>query len=130
MISAEEIKQQDVELFGKVVKLHDELIADEECPVMNIDTENTLSTSSENDNEKVQHKHKTLKASMPTRCNSTLTMIESILNLRQPMREVLEKLGKSDLILDKEDFDLLDQLRQFLTPSMTKQNFCQKIARM
>jgi len=53
---------------------------------------------------------------MPTRWNSTLTMIESILDLRQPMREVLKKLGKSDMILDKEDFDLLDQLRQFLTP--------------
>ena len=52
---------------------------------------------------------------MPTRWNSTLTMVESILDLRQPVREVLKKLGKSDMILDKDDFDLLEQLRQFLT---------------
>ena len=116
MISAEEIKEEDVKLFDKVVNLHNELIADEDWPFMETSTETTLPTSSENDVEKVQHKHKILKASMPTRWNSTLTMIESILDLRHPVREVLKKLGKSDMILDKEDFDLLDQLRQFLKP--------------
>lgn len=41
-------------------------------------------------------------------------MVESILDLQKPVGEVLKKLAKSDMILDK-DFDLLQQLRQFLT---------------
>ena len=67
--------------------------------------------TAETDSEKVVHKQTTLKTSMLTCRNATLTMIKSILDLRQPVREVLKKIGKSDMI---RDFDLLQQLRQFL----------------
>lgn len=133
MLSAEEIKGQDVQLFEKIGRLQDELMADEENPVSLMDNNNNndievtamheepSATSSafsglESDLiRKVVHKHATLKASMPVRWNSTLTMVESILDLRQPICEVLKKLAKSDMILDKDDFELLQQLRQFLT---------------
>ena len=122
MVSVEQMNAQDAELFEQIRRMQDALTADEENPVM--DSGNSAEASvvaaeeastAEIDNDRAVHKHTTLKTSMPTRWNSTLTMVESILDLRQPVREVLKKLGKSDMILDKDDFDLLEQLRQFLT---------------
>ena len=53
---------------------------------------------------------------MPTRWNSVLTMVESMLDLREAVTEVLKKLGKTEMCLDEDDFDILEQVRKFLKP--------------
>ena len=64
--------------------------------------------------EVTKHKHNSLKNTVPTRWNSTLEMIESILDLQKPVDSVLKKIGKFDLCLCDDDIDLLKQLCAFL----------------
>jgi hypothetical protein len=57
-----------------------------------------------------------LQNSVPTRWNSVLVMIRSVLDLYVPMNEVLKKIGQFDKCLDDEDKEILDDLFKFLTP--------------
>jgi len=57
-----------------------------------------------------------LQISVPTRWNSALVMIRSVLGLYEPMNEVLKKIGHFDKCLDEEDKETFSELLKFLTP--------------
>jgi hypothetical protein len=57
-----------------------------------------------------------LKNSVPTRWNSVLTMISSIVDLKEVVDETLKCTGNSNLRLSAEEFELLNGLREFLEP--------------
>lgn len=69
-----------------------------------------------------QHQHRRLKSSVPTRWNSVLTMINSVIDLLGPMNEVLKKIGHFDMCIDDEDKDMLVDLKAFLTPFLSFTN--------
>ena len=50
----------------------------------------------------------------PTRWNSTLHMIESLIDLRREAMNTLKCIGKADMNIDADEYELLDELRQFL----------------
>ena len=58
--------------------------------------------------------HRTLKKHVPTRWNSVLSMIESLLALRKPVEECLKRIGHTNLIPSGLDWDILDEVRIFL----------------
>ncbi len=60
--------------------------------------------------------HQSLKASCPTRWNSTLFMIESIVQLRRELDNALKRDGRRELCLHEEEFDFLQELIVFLQP--------------
>jgi len=60
------------------------------------------------------HQHTTLKSSCPTRWNSTLTMIESVLDLKREMQNTLKRTCHYMCLTDAE-FDLLSEFRAFLS---------------
>ncbi len=122
----------------KLAALQTDLKLDEEFKVVDADAENNDDqsfTSSQSQTEAATaqkaasvekdaevgkgHHHATLKASMPTRWNSVLTMIESIIDLRDHANEVLKSIGKYTMCLQEDDSDMLQQLRTFLAPFKT-----------
>jgi len=62
------------------------------------------------------HHHVTLKSSYPTRWNSSLTMIQSILDMKQEVMNALKRTGKVEMCLDTDEIELLEELRKFLKP--------------
>ncbi len=84
----------------------------------NFPVEDTSSNETEIDitstGHRQQHYHRSLKMSCPTRWNSSLTMIESILDLRVEAMNVLKRIGKVELCLAVDEIDLLMELRSFL----------------
>ena len=69
--------------------------------------------------QKVQHQHVSLKASCPTRWNSSLAMLESISDLKREAMNSLKRIGKADLCLDTDELELLDEVKNFLKPFET-----------
>ncbi len=63
-----------------------------------------------------EHHHATLKKSCPTRWNSTLSMLESILQLQNEVSNALKRSGRRDLCLHQDELDFLDEFRKFLKP--------------
>lgn len=61
-----------------------------------------------------QHQHATLKMSCPTRWNSVLVMIDSILDLQSEVQNALKQVGHAELCLHASEIDMLKQLAQFL----------------
>ncbi|XP_065648000.1 uncharacterized protein LOC136077728 [Hydra vulgaris] len=148
MLSNEIENVKDEELFKRITTHVDQLIADEEDPILDfeIETENvsilpqtqltkSVSQADESSLEEYSeeyslldfdiqakndviksHEHSSLKNSVPTRWNSTLEMIESILDLKTHVDTVLKKIGKYDLCFLPEDLELLQELRNFLSP--------------
>ena len=118
MIMEEVMIANDKELMDKIEKLQQELMADEDYPVIAPeDDAGSSSPAASAESAVTEHKHETLKASVPTRWNSCLEMIESVLDLFDPLNAVLKKVGKHDLCLDKdEDKPLLKELKTFMAP--------------
>ena len=75
------------------------------------DSDNTLSASA---SDSTRHHHESLKMAYPTRWNSTLQMIESLIDLRREAVNTLKCTGKADMCIDADEYELLDKLRQFL----------------
>ena len=73
-----------------MAKIMDECELDEENPI----TEDTDEDDKKTD-ENV-HKYRTLKLAMPTRWNSTLTMISSLLDLKVAVDETLKCTGNNN----------------------------------
>lgn len=61
-----------------------------------------------------QHRHISLKGSCPTRWNSTLVMIESVVDLHKAVDNTLKKIGHAELCLTSGELDLLKSLKSFL----------------
>jgi hypothetical protein len=89
-------------ILQKIEKVNDECELDEDNPIK--------------ESVQDQHHHQTVKNSVPTRWNSVLIMISSILDLEVPVDEILKSSGYGDLRLTTEDLDLLKELQQFLSP--------------
>ena len=64
----------------------------------------------------VPHKHETLKQSCPTRWNSILVMISSIIDLWTEFNEALKVNGDREHCLSENDKTVLGELQQFLQP--------------
>ena len=58
--------------------------------------------------------HKTLKTTVPTRWNSVLNMIRSLVSLHKEVNEILKRIGKALLCLMPDDIKLLGDLVSFL----------------
>lgn len=65
------------------------------------------------------HHHVTLKAACPTRWNSALLMIESVLDLKEVVQSALKRLGHWDRCLSEIEWNLLTELCHFLKPFKT-----------
>ena len=120
LIKEESSYKKEVALCDDVTKMYQELSEDTNYPVMpatddeSAEDESVDITMAEDNSSK--HMHSSLKSAMPTRWNSTLNMIESIVDLQTEMNEALKRIGKYDLCIQDEDIELLNELRTFLTP--------------
>ena len=74
-------------------------------------SDNALSASALNS---TRHLHESLKMACSTRWNSTLQMIESLIDLRRKAMNTLKRIGKADTCIDADEYEFLDELRQFL----------------
>ena len=74
-------------------------------------SDNALSASASGS---TRHHHECLKMVCPTHWNSTLQMIESLIDLRREAMNTLKRIGKADMCVDADEYKLLDELRQFL----------------
>jgi hypothetical protein len=61
------------------------------------------------------HTHMTLKKHVITRWNSVLIMLESLLDLKAGVQESLKRIGHMDLLLTTGEWDILQDLCEFLT---------------
>jgi len=93
---------KEEEFINAIASVEMELTEDEENPVV--------------DDDICMAGHATLKQSVPTRWNSVLTMINSLLSLQKETNEVLKRIGKHDLLLRKEDIEEMQGLHALLTP--------------
>jgi len=66
------------------------------------------------ENVRRDHQHTTLKLSCPTRWNSSLTMIESIVDLQAEVQNSLKRIGHAELCIHAQELDMLQQLVKFL----------------
>ena len=125
---------KDIEMFDRVNVLLDELSEDECNPILDIVSESGGDSSPPEAGTHTGHGsrhgqcqqqqslganghggHQTLKNQVCTRWNSTLMMIESILDLQKPLNEALKKIGKFDQCLTEDDLSTLTELRTFLS---------------
>lgn len=130
MLHDEKLKEKDKELIEstvitKVTELHDMVEASESQ--MSADQLEELECGDDSNAEKSNvdtlaigvdsnHHYRRLQKSVPTRWNSIYTMISSILDLYDPVNEVLKKLGRYNMCFDGEDKELLTDLKEFLNP--------------
>jgi len=120
LIKSEQTIADDIEMLEKVDLVIETLTADTDNPVLDLNIDSAVSndaddaTAASSQDALASHRHHSLKNSMCTRWNSMLTMFESVLDLLKPAEEALKKIGKSDLCLEDDDVELLQQLREFL----------------
>jgi len=113
----------DMAMFERIQKVLEILSSDDENPVVednegSDDSGTSRMTATSGDLTRLtahQSGHQTLKNSVCTRWNSTLTMVESILDLYDPMNEALRMIGQFDLCVDEDDRGVLQELRVFLS---------------
>jgi hypothetical protein len=83
-------------------------------PHISDDEEASLSVAGANSVN--SHHHVTVKKSCPTRWNSLLNMIDSLLDLSKQVDNVLKKTGNLALCLRGDEVEVLQDLRTFLKP--------------
>ena len=120
MVSNEVAAEKDAQLFEKICLIQEHLLADENNKIEK-DDDDQVESNDDSEHQcaaqkEKRHVHQTLKTEVPTRWNSILEMIESILDLKDAADNVLKKIGKYDLCLDEDDVELLQELRRFLVP--------------
>jgi hypothetical protein len=100
----------------KVIEDLDQKMADV-SNMLEVDDQYTASIPDEEE-EKMQpsHRHASLKAACPTRWNSTLQMVESIVQLQREVQNALKRSGHLNMCLQEDEVDFLSQLVEFLTP--------------
>ena len=72
--------------------------------LLDLDNQFAVEDEQEDETDKVK-KHLSLKASCPTRWNSILTKIDSIVQLQREVQNTLKKTGNRDLCLHSDDLD-------------------------
>ena len=113
-------EQLDDEIAGiedkRVIKALKEKM-NEVNEIVDLDDQYPVSDNNDDDTaQETEHRHATLKGSCPTRWNSSLIMIESIIEMQREVMNMLKRMGKTDLCLDAEEMEILDQLKVFLKP--------------
>ena len=96
---------------NEIIELEDQFPVNAESEI-----ENSHSVS---DATASHHHHTTLKAACITRWNSALHMIESVLDLKDTVQNALKQIGRFELCLAEIEFNLLAELRMFLSPFKT-----------
>ncbi len=99
--------KEKIETVNEILDLDDQF---------SLDTATDDSGSNVKETDQHRHRHITLKSACPTRWNSTLTMIESIIDLRVEIQNALKRSGNFEACLHDNDFELLDELKTFLIP--------------
>jgi hypothetical protein len=114
MLEEQQASESDVakldELREKIKVSHDIIDLDDQFPVI-VDDDMNDETSSAVQN---RSHHMALKGSCPTRWNSTLTMIESVIDLQQSVDNSLKKIGKAELCFSSNEYELLQALAVLL----------------
>ena len=80
--------------------------------VLEMDDQISLDSLSSSEGESTHFT--SLKSSCPTRWNSVLHMIVSILGLRDEVQNLLKRIGYSELCLHNDELDFLSELASFL----------------
>jgi hypothetical protein len=110
VIKTEQTIARGTEMLKRVSLVMETLTAHSSnpVPVFDADTGDELEDVAAQNQDQVpaSHRHHTLKTSVCTRWNSTLTMIESVLDLLKPALEALKKIGKSELCLEDDDAEI------------------------
>ena len=112
-LSQEMLYREDIETYKELKRLaqvHDMLSLDDRFGVSSDDD----SAHGADDGTVAQYNHRTLKTMIPTRWNSSLNMLESYCCLHEPASNMLKSIGKSDLVIDEDDFHLIKSLKDFL----------------
>ena len=65
------------------------------------------------------HCHASLKAACPTRWNSMLHMVESVMQLKLEVENALKRCGRVDLCLSDDELEFLAEFVEFLKPFKT-----------
>jgi len=124
-LQEEEEKKKDSLALSKIMEKIEEVTAvvanDTDDPVLDsTDSDDATMEDSDHHDEQEQatrtHKHKTLKKPVVTRWNSALHMVASILDNIDAVDQVLLRSGLGDLRLQKDEKELLAELRDFLKP--------------
>jgi len=120
LITAMHDISKDMKMFDRV-NVHIETLAEDEyspasedCCDDESETDNNDTLQSASASHATSSGNQTLKMLVCTRWNSSLMMIESILDLQSSVNEALKKIGKFDLCLTQEDICILNELRTFL----------------
>jgi len=124
-LQEEEEKKKDSLALSKIMEKIEEVTAvvanDTDDPVLDsTDSDDATMEDSDHHDEQEQatrtDKHKTLKKPVVTRWNSALHMVASILDNIDAVDQVLLRSGLGDLRLQKDEKELLAELRDFLKP--------------
>ena len=103
---------------NEIIELEDQFPLNDETESES-ETEFGNSYSASDATASVTHHHTALQAARKTRWNSALYMIESVLDLKDTVQNALKRIGRLDLCLTEIDFNLLAELRLFLSPFKT-----------
>jgi hypothetical protein len=126
LLEDEEASQADHtklnELRQKIAGAQEIIDLDDQFPVMLDRGQNTENSGDSEDdqhgdsgtNNVHYHQHQSLKGSCPTRWNSILVMLESITDLHKSVDNSLKKIGKVDLCITSNEFELLRSVQSFL----------------
>lgn len=97
-IRFEQTTADDIDMLDSVALVTENLSADSDnlVPVTDSDVDDEDDAAAAHGPEQSRHKHHSLKTSLCMCWNSTLTMIESVLDLVKPANEALKKIGKGD----------------------------------
>jgi len=105
------------ELLDKIAEAVRSVDADESNPVNDNDVADSEGEGGTGDSSGTdQRRHKTLKKPVITRWNSALHMISSVLDNVDAVDQVLLRSGLGELRLEKDEKELLMDLRKFLSP--------------
>jgi len=106
-----------IDIVKKKMSIVNELVdLDDQYPISDNDHDDNTVTDEDDATPKTKHRHITFKGLCPTRWNSSLIMIESIIDMKYEVMNMLKRIGKAELCLDTEEMDVLEQLKTYLKP--------------
>lgn len=115
--SVADLAQLD-EIQAKISKVNGVVEIDNQFPIASpdeLDSDNVTGDTHTNlPDAQSHHRHVSLKGSCPTRWNSTLVMMESIVDLYKAVENTLKRIGHVELCLTSGEQDLLKSLCAFL----------------
>ena len=87
------LEQKEADIYAKIRNLQDEIDADSNDPIDEMDDAQDGQLGTEKSKQGPQTR-KTLKTTVPTRWNSVLNMIRSLVSLQTEVNEILKRIGK------------------------------------